>query len=281
MIASYGLQGTFFSVEARIEQILSSVSAQENYIRSQFKVALLKLPRNVRTQKVEDQYYNDEAKEGVDLTQQLAKVAASVSSSVSQEVSTTVKGGSRKKTSTTVKTRRTTKKKSSILAAAPTTASLRRSTRKRFTTSTRLGDETPLASSTMTAAALGFTGAGGNTTVKSSRSRRVLQTPAGSSNMNLSIITPKFDMATPMTRTVMRAKRDDEKWLVSMQGSPVYIGGGARGGGGKSKSKQDNGKMIPIPIGDGKTLMVPADNPEVQPVLQKLIQTSMNIMNRS
>ena len=73
----------------------------------------------------------------------------------------------------------------------------------------------------------------------------------------------------------MRSKRDDEKWLVSMNGSPVYIG--SRGGG-KSKANQKN--VIPIPVGEGKTLMVPADDPEVQPMLQRLIQKSIDIMNR-
>ena len=78
-----------------------------------------------------------------------------------------------------------------------------------------------------------------------------------------------------MNRSVMRAKRDDEKFLVSLQGSPVYIGArGAR----KSKAQRDN--VIPVPIGEGKTLMIPADDPEVQPMLQKLIQKSMDIMNR-
>ena len=87
----------------------------------------------------------------------------------------------------------------------------------------------------------------------------------------LPIITPKFDPTTPLNRTAMRIQRADEKFLVSMNGSPVYV---ARG---KSKTK-DN--MIPVPLGNGKTLVVPADNPEVQPILQKLINSCMSIMNR-
>ncbi len=260
---------SLFSVEARIEQIYSTVSAQQNQIKSQFKVALLKLPRNVRSLKVEDHYYGDDSdKDAADLTLELAKVAASVASSVSKEVSTTVRS-SKKKISTIGGKRRATKKKSSILAAAP--SSIRRSTRKRFPSS-RLVDDTPLASSTLTAAALGL----GCTTAKSSRSRMlVASTPLMSASSGMPVITPKFDMATPLTRTAMRTKRDDEKWLVSVNGSPVYIG--SRGG--KSKAAQD--KMIPIPLGNGKTIMVPADDPEVQPLLQKLVETSMDIMNRS
>jgi hypothetical protein len=73
-----------FSVEARIEQIFSSVNALQKQIRSQFKVALLQQPRNARDLKVEDHYYANEsaadlvASTSMNLTAELAKVAASV-----------------------------------------------------------------------------------------------------------------------------------------------------------------------------------------------------------
>ena len=92
----------------------------QTQIRSQFKVALLQQPRNVRSLKVEDYYYNELNKgSNVDLTVECAKVAVSVSNSISNEVKTTVKeaaaAASIKKSS-----RRTNKKKSSILAQGPT-----------------------------------------------------------------------------------------------------------------------------------------------------------------
>ncbi len=71
---------------------------------------------------------------------------------------------------------------------------LSRSTRKR--TTRNLDMETPSASS------------------YSSLRGRPLSTPA---------ITPKFDITTPMSRTVMRLARPDET-LVSLSGSPVYAG---------------------------------------------------------
>jgi hypothetical protein len=267
-----------FSVEARIEQIFSSVNALQKQIRSQFKVALLQQPRNARDLKVEDHYYymNESAADivaltSMNLTAELAKVAASVTFNVSKDVKTTVKAsaGGKKRVS-----KATNKKKSSILAAAPTNSTaVRRSTRKRFAPSFLLS-ETPLASSTLTAAALG-----GFNTAKSSRvkGRMTAQTPAsgmsffGAGGMP-GMITPKFDPATPMNRTAMRGKRDDEKWLVSMNGSPVYIGG--------KKGKGNDNNVIPLPLGNGQTLVVPADNPEVQPMIQNLIASCMAIMNR-
>ena len=85
------------------------------------------------------------------------------------------------------------------------------------------------------------------------------------------MITPKFDLTTPLSRTAMRTQRADEKFLVSMNGSPVYV---------QKKTSKSKNNLIPVPLGDGKTLMVPADNPEVQPMLQNLIKSCMNIMNR-
>ena len=58
------------------------------------------------------------------------------------------------------------------------------------------------------------------------------------------MITPKFDMATPLNRTVSRTAKADEKFLMSMQGSPVYVGGRSR------STKNEN--LIPLPIGKSK-----------------------------
>ena len=186
-------------------------------------------------------------------------MAVSVSNSIKDEVTTAaVKGATGKKKTGG------NKKKSSILAQGPTSTAVRRSTRRRAAPSWI--SETPLASSTLTAAALGCTTA----TAKTSRARRNLNNPAPTPIR--SMITPKFDPTTPLTRTAMRTRKDEEKFLVSMNGSPVYVGG-------RAKAKNDN--MIPVPIGNGQTLVIPADNPEVQPLIQELVRNCMNIMNNT
>ncbi len=230
-------------------------------IRSQFKVALLQQPRTVRQMKAEDFY--DKEDEPVDtddtLTLECAKVAVSVNDNITKEVKSTVKDVPKK-------SRRTTKKKSSILAHGPPLGSaVRRSTRKRAAPSWLA--ETPLASSTLTAAALG-----GFSTAKTTRAPRGRAAGPSAIFGQTPLITPKFDMATPLNRTVTRVAKADEKFLVSLNGSPVYVGG--RG----ARAKNEN--LIPVPIGDGKTLMVPADNPDVQPMIQNLISTCMNLMSK-
>ena len=106
--------------------------------------------------KVEDLYYNDEDDDQVindklNLTVECAKVAMSVDKLVLNEVETNVKSKGKKCTA------KSTKKKSTILSQGPGLAStgLRRSTRKK-TSQLSWISETPLASSTWTAAALGM-----------------------------------------------------------------------------------------------------------------------------
>ena len=106
--------------------------------------------------KVEDLYYNDEDDDQVindklNLTVECAKVAMSVDKLVLNEVKTNVKSKGKKGMA------KATKKKSSILSQGPALAStgIRRSTRKRTNQSSWIS-ETPLASSTLTAAALGM-----------------------------------------------------------------------------------------------------------------------------
>ena len=85
---------------------------------------------------------------------------------------------------------------------------------------------------------------GGFSTMNPIRTKgRVAQLKTPSVELNGStMITPKFDPATPLHRTAMRTQKAGEKFLVSMDGSPVYVGG--RGG---SRSKNEN--LIPVPIG--------------------------------
>jgi len=260
-------------VESRIEQLNSLIGALQKQIKSQFKVALLQQSRANRQLKVEDFYYKENGdsseEEKTDLNVECAKLAVSISNNISKEVKTTVCGAAPKAKksppASKLKGRRT--KKSSILAShgAVPSSGVRRSTRKRLAPSW-MDDtgpsETPLASSTLTAAALG-----GFSTAKASRAKGRLLSAA-----QTPMITPKFDMATPLHRTVSRTAKADEKFLMSMQGSPVYVGGRSR------STKNEN--LIPVPIGNGQTLMVPADNPEVQPLIQSLIQSCMNIMNK-
>ena len=87
------------------------------------------------------------------------------------------------------------------------------------------------------------------------------------------MITPKFDPSTPLNKTAMRTQKADEKFLVSMNGSPVYVAGR-----GSSRAKNDN--LIPVPIGGGSTMMVPTDDPSVQPIIQKLIKNCMNMAKK-
>jgi len=78
------------------------------------------------------------------------------------------------------------------------------------------------------------------------------------------MITPKFDLTTPVSRTVMRLAKPDET-LVSLSGSPVYAGAStaktSRRGGGKASaataSAGDEGNVIAIPLGKGRTVMLP------------------------
>ena len=92
------------------------------------------------------------------------QVAVSVSNSIKDEVTTAVKGAATGKKKTAGATNKKRSKKSSILAQGPTSTAVRRSTRRRAAPSWI--SETPLASSTLTAAALGCTTA---STAKSSR----------------------------------------------------------------------------------------------------------------
>ena len=127
----------------------------QTQVKSQFRMNLLKLPRNIRQMKVEDSYYNEEdddqaITDKLNLTVECAKVAMSVDKLVSNEVETNVKSKGKKGTSKA-------KKKSTILSQGPDLAStgVRRSARKK-TSQLSWISETPLASSTWTAAALGM-----------------------------------------------------------------------------------------------------------------------------
>ena len=129
----------------------------QTQVKSQFRMNLLKLPRNVRQMKAEDSYYNENddyqaITDKLNLTVECAKVAMSVDKLVSNEVNTNVKSKAEKKGMS-----KSTKKKSTILSQGPDLAStgLRRSSRKK-TSQLSWISSTPLASSTWTAAALGM-----------------------------------------------------------------------------------------------------------------------------
>lgn len=71
------------------------------------------------------------------------------------------------------------------------------------------------------------------------------------------MITPKFDLSTPLPRSVMRVAKPNET-LVSLHGSPVLAVATTvkkkRGGKGKSETATEN---VHIPLGKGKTMVVP------------------------
>ena len=121
----------------------SFIDAKQNKIKSQYRLASCQQPRNIRSMKVEDFYYNDI--DNLNLTVECAKVAVAISNTVSDKMKTMFKGPIKK-------SGKVSKKKSSILAQGPITGT-RKSTRKRLAPSLVGGD--PLASSTLTAAALG------------------------------------------------------------------------------------------------------------------------------
>ena len=91
------------------------------------------------------------------------------------------------------------------------------------------------------------------------RSKMLMQTPFNNPNSHpgLPFITPKFSMATPLHKSVMRTAKPNEM-LVSLSGSPVYVE--TMTGKGRAKKPADP-VMVPVPIGSGKTLMVPAESP--------------------
>ena len=60
-------------IETSIEQIYSNVSSLEKQIKSHFKVAKLQLPRNVKSLKAEDFYYQD-VESNDNITVECAKV---------------------------------------------------------------------------------------------------------------------------------------------------------------------------------------------------------------
>lgn len=75
---------------------------------------------------------------------------------------------------------------------------------------------------------------------------RVLATP---------MITPKFDVNTPLTKTIFREAKPNET-LISMSGSPVCPIASAAG---KSKAKKAMKNHFAVPLDNGKTMMVPMD----------------------
>jgi len=110
---------------------------------------------------------------------------------------------------------------------------------------------------------------------KSSRKRTTtnpFETPSLRGRRNLPmmtpLITPKFDMSTPLNRSVFRGPRPDET-LVSLSGSPVnpVVSGGASSRPVITTSKKahrapkgvDTSLNVPIKLARGNTLIVPME----------------------
>ena len=74
------------------------------------------------------------------------------------------------------------------------------------------------------------------------------------------VITPKFDPKTPLKRSAMRHQKNTEKFLFSLNGSPVQI----------MPNQTQNEDVIPIPLANGSTILVPVDHPDIQPHVEAL-----------
>ncbi|TRY61881.1 hypothetical protein TCAL_03177 [Tigriopus californicus] len=114
-------------------------------------------------------------------------------------------------------------------ALAPPSTGVRRSTRKRGPPS-HLDTETPVMA-------------------QRNRAASSLATP---------MITPKFDVNTPFNKSVFRLALPNEK-LVSLSGSPVCASTVKA-----SKSKKPAKDHWPIPLGQGKTIMIPMNQADAE-----------------
>ena len=108
-----------------------------------------------------------------------------------------------------------------------------------------------------------------STGVRRSTRKRVprnleMETPSNPKRpQSMSLITPKFDMATPLSRTVMRLAKPNET-LVSLSGSPVYAGNTTTAKKrGKKKVDDPPENLTVVPLGKGKMMMLPMSTPKV------------------
>lgn len=102
---------------------------------------------------------------------------------------------------------------------------------------------------------------------KGAKADAVLATPVNRTGANANLgktpmITPKFNTATPWTKTVTR-KAEPNEMLVSLSGSPVMpIAAMPRSKGARSQVAAAASNMATIPLGDKKTLNMPLDDLE-------------------
>jgi len=206
-------------VEARIAEMEADMESTIKSIHTLYKVELIKLPSSIKNMKWTD-YVSQCREDGsypFALTSAMEKVVEDVTSTVDPKLST-IK--TTKKPSTKSKRSSRSSKAASVLA-------------------------TPAPSSSRTA--------------RSKKGSGSLATPSGAPPPAMGrtpFITPRFNTATPFSRTVSRVARPNET-LVSLGGSPVVPLALKS----KAAKAEAEGNAL-IPLGKGQTLNVPM-NPDL------------------
>lgn len=206
-------------VDARIAEMEADMESTIKSIHTLYKVELIKLPSSIKNMKWTD-YVSQCREDGsypLALTSAMEKVVEDVTSTVDPKLST-IK--TTKKPSTKSKRASRSSKASSDLATpAPSSSRIARSKKGSSSLATPSGAPPP---------AMG-------------------RTP---------FITPRFNTATPLSRTVSRVARPNET-LVSLSGSPVVPLALKS----KAAKAEAEGNAL-IPLGKGQTLNVPM-NPDL------------------
>jgi len=264
-------------VEAHIEEARAEMEKLCKQIQNAYRVEIFKLPKDQKNLILEDvvlktieakkQKTDNVVRESSIFQANLAKAKESVENCVQKEV-LRVEKSAKKKVRGATSTAKKVKRKPSFNILPPP-SDLRRSTRKRIPTDKSiLGMETPMAGHGLAKGPLTST-AYSNRVRGLGRNGTVMQTPCGPnytaafadvSNV-LPAITPKFDLATPLTKqfSVMRTAKQDET-IISLHGSPIYVGQTARKNRRKKVSEAPAiADHVEFGIGNGKKLVIPTD----------------------
>jgi len=235
-------------VESRIAEMEREAEAIIRSIQTLYKVELIKLPQSTRNMKWDD--YVAQCQEDGSSPTVLSEAMTQIVEDVRSEIDPQIIEAKTVIASTAKKRGRQPK------MPKENTGSVRQSARKATSASRILADssnmETPAAASRSTR---GRAKTVEETPATASRSRsKCEETPMSRMPMDMGrtpMITPKFNMATPLCRTVSRVARANEV-LVSMSGSPVQPLAL------KTKAaKAEAANNALIPLGKGQTLNLP------------------------
>lgn len=227
-------------VESRVSEVEREMEGVINSIHTLYKVELLKLPHSTRNMKWDD--YVAQCQEDGSNPQVLSEAIAQVVEDVRSEVDSQV---TQAKTAikSTAKKKGRPKKAPLSSSDVENTGTVRRSTRKAAGSTSRILSDSSNLETPATAA-------------RSTRGRKnEMETPAvGNYPVDMGrtpFITPRFNIATPLTKTVSRVARTNEV-LVSLKGSPVQPISN------RSKAAQaEAANNALIPLGKGQTLNLP------------------------